>query len=238
MVGLLLFAALWELFSAGGSLLLPSLGAIAGALLDELRSGRLIPDAVSSTIRVISGVGVATLVSLLLGIISGLCATFPSYLRGIVELARPIPPIAWTPVAIIAFGIGNAPAIAIVGLGAFFPIWLGVLQGISEVKQSHLRAAYSLGCGKWLVLTDIIFPSALPYFAHGLRLGVGLGWFCVVAAEMMGASSGLGYGVQLFSLNLEMEKLYAYLFSIGAIGYLSHLLFEYLDKRAGAADRV
>ena len=117
----------------------------------------------------------------------------------------------------------------------FCPTWFGVLQGLKEVREQHLRAAYSLGCSRILLVTDVIVPSVLPYFVHGLRLGVGLGWFCVVAAEMMGASTGLGYGVQLSSLNLEMERLYVYLFVIGLIGLASNWLLLALDRQVTRA---
>lgn len=225
-VGLFIFVFLWTVFSSSNSLLLPPLEQVAITLINEVVDGRLVKDTIYSTARVLIGVGIATLISMILGLISGFWRNLPAFLKGVVEILRPIPPIAWTPVAIIAFGIGNKPAVAIVALGAFFPIWFGVLQGISEVKAPHLRAARSLGSGRWLLLTDILIPSIFPYFIHGLKLGVGIGWFCVVAAEMIGASNGLGYGVQIFSLNLEIEKLYAYLLTIGVIGYLSQSLFS------------
>lgn len=234
LIGLLVFALAWEWFASGNHVLAPPLASIFREFLHQATAGALFEDTAASTLRVIAGVLISVLIAWPLGVISAYCKSLPRYLGGVVELLRPVPPIAWTPIAIIAFGIGDRPAIAIVAVGAFFPIWFGVIQGLSEVKQAHLRAAWSLGCGKWLLLTDVIVPSSFPYLVHGLRLGVGLGWFCVVAAEMIGASSGLGYGVHLYSLNLELERLYVYLLAIGAVGYLSNLLLRWADLRVGS----
>ena len=232
-IGLAVLAIGWQVMSYQNPLLFPSLETLLLTLHREITSGRLIADATASTSRVIIGVIFAAALAGCLGLISGLFAKFSEYLYGLVELTRPIPPIAWAPVAIVFFGVGDAPAIAIVALGAFFPIWLGTIKGISEVKEAHRQAALSLGAGKWLLFTDVVLPSAWPYFLHGLGLGVGLGWFCVVAAEMLGASSGLGFGIQLFSLNLEMERLYIYLLSIGLLGFITHRGFLVINKKLG-----
>ena len=234
LIGILLFAGLWQFFSASNSLLLPALTDIISVFFKSLVEGDLLRDIIDSTCRVVAGVCVALSIALPLGILSSLWKSLPEYCSGLVEMIRPIPPIAWAPIAIIAFGIGDAPAIAIVALGAFFPLWFGIVQGLKNIKGSHLYAAKSLGANYRLVFTDIIVPSVMPFFLHGLRLSVGLGWFCVVAAEMLGASSGLGYAVQLSSLNLEMERLYTYLVTIGLTGYISNSFLMYFDTRYGS----
>ena len=231
LIGLLVVLGSWHAMVPDGIALIPTLTEVVTTFLQFTISGTLPSDTISSVIRVMTGVLISTVFATALGLISVYWKSFPDYLAGCVELVRPIPPIAWTPLAIIAFGIGTRPAVAIVALGAFFPVWLGIQQGLKEVNPSHVRAAGSLGCGQWMLLTDVIVPSILPYAFHGLRLAVGLGWFCVVAAEMMGASSGLGYGIQLFSLNLEMSKMYCYLLTIGALGYLSNALLQNIDSR-------
>ncbi|MDH3376582.1 MAG: ABC transporter permease [Gammaproteobacteria bacterium] len=230
-VGVCVILLAWHLSTSKNNVLTPPLNDVLWSFLELLRSRILLKDAFASLFRVLAGVAISSLLAAVLGLVAVYWRSFPDYLSGGIELFRPIPPIAWTPLAIVAFGVGTQPAIAIVALGAFFPIWLGIQQGLMEVKRSHILAAESFGCGKLLQLTDVIVPSALPYAFHGLRLGVGLGWFCVVAAEMMGASSGLGYGIQLFSLNIEMEKLYSYLLVIGMLGYVSNFLLQRIDLR-------
>lgn len=217
-VGVLLVCLIWAVFVRPGGAFIPALSEVADDFVRMSRSGLLLKDTLASIARVLAGVGIATAVVVLLGILSVAVKEFGFLLGGPVEVLRPVPPLAWVPIAILIFGVGDAPAIAIVALGAFFPLWLGMQQGFSEVRAQHLLAARSFGASGRIRLTDVIIPSVLPYAFHGLRLGLGLGWFCVVAAEMMGANTGLGYGVQLFSLNLELGKTYVYLLAIGLLG--------------------
>jgi ABC-type nitrate/sulfonate/bicarbonate transport system permease component len=231
LIGLLVLLVVWVLFGSSAGVLLPPLGDVISNIYDLAYNGWLIQDIFASLYRVAAGVCLSFLLASLMALVSVYWKSFPDYVAGGVEVLRPVPPIAWVPLALVALGVGNRPAIAIVALGAFFPIWLGMVQGIRNVNLSHLHAAASLGCKQRLLLTDVIIPSALPDIAHGLRLGVGLAWFCVVAAEMMGAASGLGYGIQLFSQNLEISRMYVYLLTIGLLGYFSNMLLEHISGR-------
>lgn len=217
-VGILLVCVIWVVFVRPGGAFLPALSEVAEEFVSMAKSGLLLKDTLASVIRVLAGVGIATVLVLALAILAVGIRDIGFLLGGPVEVLRPVPPLAWVPIAILIFGVGDAPAIAIVALGAFFPLWLGMQQGFSEVRAQHLLAARSFGASGQIRLTDVVIPSVLPYAFHGLRLGLGLGWFCVVAAEMMGANTGLGYGVQLFSLNLELGKTYVYLLAIGLLG--------------------
>ncbi|GMR05687.1 MAG: hypothetical protein BMS9Abin25_0262 [Gammaproteobacteria bacterium] len=229
LTGLLVLLVVWLLFESSAGVLLPPLGDVISSIFDLSVRGWLAQDILASVYRVAAGVFLSFLLASLMALVSVYWKTFPDYVAGGVEVLRPVPPIAWVPLALVAFGVGDKPAIAIVALGAFFPIWLGMVQGIRNVNPSHLHAAASLGCNHRLLLTDVILPSALPDIAHGLRIGVGLAWFSVVAAEMMGAASGLGYGIQLFSQNLEISRMYVYLLTIGLLGYFSNMLLEHIS---------
>lgn len=229
-VGLVALFTLWHFASFSNNVLIPPVSEVFTQYQKLMANQVIQTDIVASLGRIIIGVAISTSIAIILGMVAAFWAAFSEYLSGVVELLRPIPPIAWTPVAIIAFGIGAKPAIAIVAIGSIFPIWMGIQQGLKEVKQSHLLAAGSLGASKVLVFSDVVLPSVLPFFMHGLRIGVGLAWFCVIAAEMVGASSGLGYGIQLYSLNIEMPKVYCYLFTIGVLGLLSNSLLLKLQS--------
>jgi ABC-type nitrate/sulfonate/bicarbonate transport system permease component len=218
LLGVALTLLVWWVLVPPGGLFLPPLSEVVQALADLAANGTLFRDVADSMLRVLTGVAIAAVIAGALVILSALMPPFGLVLSGPVELLRPIPPIAWVPVAIVIFGVGDAPAVAIVALGAFFPVWLSLRQGLTEVHAQHLLAARSLGASRLGCLTDVVLPSMAPFAFHGLRLGVGLGWFCVVAAEMMGAHSGLGYGVQLFSLNLQLTRTYCYLLAIGVAG--------------------
>ncbi len=215
-VGIGLFLGTWAIWP--GSVAIPSLGAVLAEFPKLISSGQLGQDMLASLLRVLAGVSLAFVTALVLATVAATVPRFRYALLAVTELLRPIPPIAWVPIVIVLFGIGNRPAIAIVTLGAFFPIWLGCLQGIDAIRLEHVRAARSLGASRLQEITMVLLPTMRPYALHGLRLGGGLGWFCVVAAEMMGASSGLGHRVQLLSLNIQMDAVFAYLIVIGAIG--------------------
>jgi ABC-type nitrate/sulfonate/bicarbonate transport system permease component len=230
LAGVLLLGLVWWLATPPKSTLVPPLASVAREAADLARSGTLLRDALASLGRVAPGVGIALAAAVALTGLGAAVRGLGDLFEGVLELIRPIPPIAWTPVAILAFGIGNAPAVAIVCVGAFFPIWLGLQQGLREVRTQHVLAARSFGAGRRLLLTDVVVPSVLPYALHGLRVGLGIGWFCVVAAEMMGAHSGLGYGVQLFSLNLELGRTYAYLVAIGVLGAAMNALMRTAER--------
>jgi ABC-type nitrate/sulfonate/bicarbonate transport system permease component len=238
LLGILLLALLWWRAIPRGNAFVPPLASVVREALALARSGTLLKDAGASVGRVLPGVGIAFAAAALFSSLGAAVERLGALSDGVLELFRPIPPIAWAPIAILAFGIGDAPAVAIVTLGAFFPIWLGMQQGFRSVRQQHLWAARSFGAGRLVVATDVLFPSVLPSALHGLRVGVGTGWFCVVAAEMMGAQSGLGYGVQLFSLNLELGKTYTYLLAIGVLGALMNALLKALERRSGRWHRL
>jgi ABC-type nitrate/sulfonate/bicarbonate transport system permease component len=223
-LGLVGVAGLWWVLPPRNSVLLPPFDQVLGALGDLAASGQLARDIGDSTARVLSGVMIAMALACLLAAAVLAERRSADFLSGIFEVMRPIPPIAWTPVAILLFGIGWAPAIAIVAVSSFFPMWLSLLKGIDGVRAEYLVAARCLGASRMILFTDVIAPSILPAFLHGLRLAVGIGWFSVIAAEMVGASTGLGHAVQSSSLNLEMTKTYAYLLVIGMIGFASGAL--------------
>jgi ABC-type nitrate/sulfonate/bicarbonate transport system permease component len=227
-VGFGAFLLFWA--SYPGTPLTPSLGMVLKSGFDLVKGGVLVPDVVASLVRVVGGVAIAFALASFLCCVAVIVPKVGLMLEGIGEIFRPIPPIAWTPVAIIVFGIGNAPAVAIVGVGAFFPIWLGLQSGIEAVRQEHVQAAHTLGATRLNTARFVILPSVQPHAIRGLRLGTGLGWFSVVAAEMVGASSGLGYGIQLFSLNLEIEKMYAYLLMIGGLGWVQSSILRELEQ--------
>lgn len=231
--GVAAVATLWWMLPAPNSVLLPPLWKILSTLGDLAASGILCRDILHSSLRVISGVLIAVSLALAFGLVAMAERRIVDFFMGLVELLRPIPPIAWTPVAILVFGIGWEPAIAIVAISSFFPMWLSLLSGIDNVRSEHIVAARCLGASRLILLTDVLVPSVLPSIAQGLRFAVGIGWFSVIAAEMVGASTGLGHAVQNSSLNLEMARTYGYLLVIGVIGFLSSAFLTWVTARIG-----
>ena len=148
----------------------------------------------------------------------GLSTIARNIMQGPFEVLRPIPPIAWIPVVILLLGAGGAASVAIVAIAAFFPIVTSVFAAWDTMDEKYLQMARTLGVGRWEMLPKIYVPLLIEGFLIGLRLAVGLAWFSVVASEMVGSSSGLGHAIQISSLNLEMEKFFAYFIAIALCG--------------------
>lgn len=233
LAGIIVFFVLWALYP--GSSVVPRFTAVLASLESMAWSGQLWTDAAASLMRVFAGVTLALGLCVLVALVALVAPVLGDAFDGIAEMLRPIPPIAWTPVALFVFGVGDTPAIFIVAIGAFFPIWIGFQIGLQLVAHAHVQGARTLGAGPLAIAFLVILPSVLPHAVRGFRIGAGLGWFSLVAAEMVGASRGLGYSIQLFSLNLEIEKIYAYLLIIGGLGWLQSQLLRVAERKALAA---
>ncbi len=227
--GIVLLFAAWSVWP--GNILFPGLPAIMGKSVQFLQNGTLIKDALSSLYRVSAGVIVGAGIAICFAAALYISRPVGFAILGITELIRPVPPIAWTPVAILFLGIGNAPAVAVVAVGAVAPLWLSLHAGLVQVREEHIKAARSLGANSIAVVQRVVVPSVLPHFISGMRLAVGIGWFSVVAAEMMGVSSGLGHGILLHSQNVEMEAVFVYLITIGCVGAAINIAFFHLEAR-------
>ena len=211
--------------------LLPSPLNVANAFIDLFGTGSLISDIFASLQRVLIGFLFASVLGIGLGLLLGSNQKITPFFIPIIELLRPIPPIAWIPLAILWFGLGDAPAYFLVFLGAFFPIFTNTLFGVMAVEEIHKRVALSLGSNKKRFLTDILIPSSLPHIFAGLKIGLGVGWIVVITAELVGAQSGLGYMIQFNRLLLETPKIIVGMITIGAVGYLLNIAMTRLERK-------
>lgn len=182
-----------------------------------------------SLYRVILGFSVAALTAIPLGIAVGRYKLVDQILGPVVEATRPIPPIAWIPISILIFQASFIGAqVFIIWIGAFFPILINTTAGVKRTDPVHLDVACTFGASESQMLRKIILPSAAPEIFAGLRIGFGIGWMCLVAAEMIGGGLGLGYLVIITEqLGLIGQTISAMLV-IGVIGFL----FSYLFLRA------
>ena len=216
---LLVFIAVWE----GGarslaSPLLPSPITVVAAWWHLAAGGVLLDASILSIKRVLVGFTIAATAAGLLAI--GM-ARFPLLrinARVAVELLRHIAPIAWIPLAILWFQLGDRPAYFIVFLGSFFPILLNVLHGIQSVSPRHVEVARVLGASSWMLWTEVMWPAVKPDCLTGLRIGLGVGWMSLIAAELVGVQLGLGYLIQINRLSLHMDNVVAVMLTIGVLG--------------------
>jgi NitT/TauT family transport system permease protein len=181
--------------------------------------------------RVAIGFGVAAVLGIPLGLMLGWYSAANNVVNPVLQLLRPISPIAWIPIAIIFFGVGDRAAIFLIFLGAFFPIVVTGTNGVSNVPTVFRRAGTNFGLTPVQLLARVMFPAALPQMIVGLRIALGIAWLVVVAAEMIAVDSGLGYLV-IDSRNSgkRYDLVVAAMLLIGLIGLALDVAFRRLER--------
>ncbi|MGH8552607.1 MAG: ABC transporter permease, partial [Methylococcales bacterium] len=183
-----------------------------------LVSGELPHDALASMSRVMGGFLIGTLLALPLGLLMGTSDRIYGLFNPLVQVLRPIPPIAYIPLAILWFGLGNPPAFFLISIGAFFPVLMNTIAGVRHVDGIYLRAARNLGAGQMTLFRRVIVPAAMPYILTGMRIGIGTAFIVVIVAEMIAVNNGLGYRIIEAREYLWSDKIIAGMFSIGLLG--------------------
>jgi NitT/TauT family transport system permease protein len=209
----------------------PSPLEVAKGMKELLHEGVLWKDIADSLRRVAIGFGAATVLGIPLGLILGWYPAADHVVNPTMQILRPISPIAWIPVAIIFFGVGDDAAIFLIFLGAFFPIVVACIDGVSNVPSVYRRTGRNFGLAPWQLLTKVVFPAALPQIIVGLRIALGIAWLVVVAAEMIAVDSGLGYLV-IDSRNSgkRYDLVVAAMLLIGVIGLTLDLGFRRFER--------
>ncbi len=214
--------------------ILPSFTDVAAAFVELAGTGTLLPDIAVSLEHFAIGLGAAFLIGVPLGILMGWFRVADSISDPIVEVLRPIPPLAWIPFAIIWFGLTTQAAGFVIFIGAFFPILINTYTGFRNIPKVFVEAGKVLGCDTSLELIHYIaLPAAIPSIAAGIRIAMGVGWMCLVAAEMFGVSKfGLGQKLwQNYYLH-QMPNVVVYMIILGFAGLVIDRIFRaYVDRQ-------
>ena len=228
----LLLLAVWH-YSViwTGTKVFPSPLSVEKGLVELFHKHVLWADIGDSLRRVAIGFGLATIIGIPFGLALGWYPALHQTVNPVLEILRPISPIAWIPVAIIFFGIGDKPATFLVFLGAFFPIVVACASGVSSVSSIYRRAGRNFGLSPVQILARVVFPAALPQILIGLRIALGIAWLVVVAGEMIAVDSGLGYLV-IDSRNSgkRYDLVVAAMLLIGVIGLALDIAFRQIEK--------
>jgi len=198
--------------------LLPPPLDVLRALLDLSRTGEIFTHILGSLKRVSGAFAVAVLLGVPLGLSMGWWRLVAELVDPVLEFLRPIPPLAWIPLGILWFGIGDTQNMFIIFLGAFFPIVLNTIAGVRGVDRTLVWGALTLGGSRHQILREIILPGALPLILTGLRIGLGVGWMALVAAELVAARSGLGFMIQSARYAFVTERVILGMVVIGLLG--------------------
>ena len=183
-----------------------------------LFSGELPHDAFATILRVLGGFAIGALLALVLGLLMGASTFIYNLFNPLIQILRPIPPIAYIPLAILWFGLGNPPAFFLISLGAFFPVLMNTISGVRHVDRLLIRAARNLGANGHTLFLRIILPAAMPYILTGLRVGIGVAFIVVIVAEMIAVNNGLGYRILEAREFLWSDKIIAGMITIGLLG--------------------
>jgi len=229
----LILIVLWQLIAylTRTSLVDVFLALVRLATVGDSEGHLLIEHVQMSLTRVTIGFVFAALTAIPLGIAIGRYRLVDSVLGPVVEAMRPIPPIAWIPLAILLFRSNLLGAqVFIIWVGAFFPILINTTTGVKRTELVHIDSAKTFGASEIQILSKIVVPSAGPEIFAGLRIGFGIGWMCLVAAEMIGGGLGLGYLVLIMQQVGQTGAVISSMLLIGSIGFLISYFFLIIER--------
>jgi len=226
-----LIALWWTAVAASGTIIIPSPWKVALGIAELAQQGTLLDHVAASLFRVGTGYLLAAALAIPLGILMGWFNGLFIALNPLTQILRPISPIAWIPLAIIWFGVGNLAPIFLIFLSSFFPMALETTAGVHTIERQYIRAAENFGVSGLALFRQVVIPAALPQIIVGMRISLGVAWLVVVAAEMIALRSGLGYLI-IDSRNAgnRYDLVVAGMLIIGVIGLLLDIAVRRLER--------
>ena len=227
-----LFLTLWGLAVRWShSDLFPTPGNVVRGIIELAEKGLLLKYTVASLFRVTWGFTLALVLGIPFGLVLGWYSRAFQAFNPLIQILRPISPIAWIPVAILWFGVSDAAPIFLIFLASVFPITVATIAAVQNMQPVYLRAAQNFGLGRWELFHRVIFRASLPQIITGVRIALGVAWLVVVAAEMIAVNSGLGYLIiDARNAGKRYDLVVAGMVMIGLIGLVLDLLVRQLEK--------
>jgi len=230
---IVLLVVIWQsvvVFGNYPEYLLPSPINVARALIELFTDGSLAEHVIVSLRRFIIGYIASCMLAGLLGVIFGWYNFIWRLVEPIVLLLKPISPIAWSPFIMLWFGLGDAPAIFTIAIAGFFSMLLATVKAVNNVNSSYMKVAENFGLTRFQTLRKIVIPASFPYFAQGLHSALSASWIFLVAGELLGTQSGLGFLINDSRQNLRSDLIMAGIVLIGSMGYCLDKLLTYFEK--------
>jgi len=223
---------IWQIaISRHPGYILPSPLEVLGGIADLLRHGLLLKYVVASVFRVTWGFVLAALLAIPLGLTIGWYSRLEMALNPIIQILRPISPLAWIPIAILWFGVGDLSAIFLIFLACFFPLLLTAMNAVRNIPSVYINAGRNFGMGSSTLVYKVLYPAVVPQLIIGLRITLGIAWLVVVAAEMIAVDSGLGFLiVDARNAGNRYDLVVAGMLIIGTIGLLLDTAMRSLEK--------
>jgi len=230
-LGIVIFIIGWYILSLGYTPnQLPSPKDTFLAFIEIYEDGTLIEHTLASLKRFIIGYSAGGILGIIIGLIAGRYLCIFSFFDGLAQLIRPISPVAWFPLAVLWFGIGDAPAIFIIILATFFPVFLSTISGVRNVDPLLLKVSQNFGASEFKTLFSVLIPASFPSIVMGLNIGMATAWIHLVAGEMLGAQSGLGYMIVDARNFLRSDLIICGMVLIGIIGWSMNIIMKKIEK--------
>ncbi|MDR0656036.1 MAG: ABC transporter permease [Treponema sp.] len=229
----LIVVLVWQIVSTSGifnPILMPSLGTIGKSFVKSLQTGQLAEDMQVSLIRVLRGFFYAVVLGIVFGIIMGIFSRIDKFFSAVFNAIRQIPSLAWVPLLILWFGIGETSKLILIIKAAFFPVLLNTIEGIRCLPASYLELSRLYRINRKDQILKMYIPSALPFIFTGLRLAAGSAWIAVVASEIIVATSGLGHRINDARNFMRSDIVIVNMIVIGVIGVVMDFLLKQLEK--------
>jgi nitrate/nitrite transport system permease protein len=185
----------------------------------------------SSLTRVFTGFALATLVAIPLGMLMGANHLCRQVFYPLVQILKPVSPLAWFPIGLVAFQSASTATIFIIFITSIWPTLINTAFGVSSIPNDHKNVAKVFGFSAWKYLTKIVLPYSLPHIITGMRLSIGVAWLVIVAGEMLSGGTGIGFFVWDSWNALSLEKVISAILLIGLVGLLLDKSFSYLEKK-------
>lgn len=223
----------WYYVTVNGNvstILLPSIESVINSFQTQIENGRLFEDVSISLSRIIKGYGLAAIIGICLGVIMGMSEKLNHFFILTFSSIRQVPMMAWIPLLVMWFGIGEKSKIAVIFLASYFPIMINTMSGIKRTDTKLIEVGKMYHLSKWKLFRKIYFPSALPSIFVGLKLGLGISWMAVVGAEMIAATSGIGFRINDARSLMQSQVVFSGMISIAIVGVLMDTILTILSK--------
>ncbi len=241
-ISLVVIVGAWQLYAMSGyaSKLLPAPGAVAVNFFEAVRDPfyshgdndkGIGIHLLASLGRVAAGFAIATLIAVPLGIFIGLSPVASKAFDPYIQLLRPVSPLAWLPIGLALSKSSAITALFVIAISSLWPILLNTIYGVRAINPVYLNVARTLGTSRWNTLRHIVLPAAAPNIVAGLRIGIGIAWLVIIAAEMLIGGTGIGYFVWNEWNNLSVASIITAIIVIGAVGLVLDRLFGVLHDR-------
>lgn len=226
--------ALWEIISRSGFVnpsLFPPPSKVAVALWEMIISGILFSDLRDSLWRLLAGLFIGSAIGVVFGLLTGRIKSFATALSPIIQILRPLPPVAIIPLIIVWFGIDDGAKIFSIAFAVFFPVWINTHIGALQIPRVFLWGAKLLTNSQIKILRDVVFPAALPFIIAGIRIGIASAFIMVFVSELSGASSGIGFRISISHLAYRIDEMIAALVVLGILGAIADQLFVFGTRK-------